>query len=288
MLIKNLSTRRLILRDSDGNQYVIDSLNEAVLDDALIEDNTFRRWLRWRLRDIYISPFVNIQLDSVPIGSKPTINFLEGTNVTIDVSPTTDTLDVTISAGVDVDWNNLVNRPVIFPFQVRKAGVDVGARPNINFHAGSNITLTITDDGINNEVDVTIDATGTLSVDWADVSSKPTTFAPSAHQASHQTGGSDPISGNLDATARTTVTQSGTTKGTRRKLNFIPGTNVTLTITDNALNEAVDIQIDVTGGAAPANASYITMVAEAGLSGESVLSSAVIMKGLSARTTCYW
>src|SRR5690606_18553848 len=34
----------------------------------------------------------------------------------------------------------------------------VGTRPNINFHPGSNITLTVTDDPANNEVDVTIAA----------------------------------------------------------------------------------------------------------------------------------
>lgn len=34
----------------------------------------------------------------------------------------------------------------------------VGNRPNINFHPGTNVTLTVTDDAVNNEVDVTIAA----------------------------------------------------------------------------------------------------------------------------------
>jgi microcystin-dependent protein len=282
MLIKNLSTRRLTLRDADGNQYIIDPLSELVVSDTLIEDNTFRRWLRWRLRDIYISPFVNVQKNSVAIGSKPAINFIEGTNVTLTVAQSTSTMDVTIAAGANVDWNNLVNRPSIFPVTIRNNGSDIGNRPHVNFHAGSNISLTITDDTPNNEVDVTIAATGTLSVDWTDISNKPTTFAPTAHQSSHQTGQSDALSGNLDAVARLNVSKGAIAVAARRRINFIEGTGITITAIDNSLNERVDVTIDATTSTAPQNASFITMSAEAGLTAESVLGTQVIMKGLSA------
>lgn len=65
------------------------------------------------------------------------------------------------------------------------------------------------------------------------------------HQSSHQSGGSDALSGNLDATARTTVRKnSGADIGSRRRLNFIEGSNITLTIADDSVNEEVDVTIN--------------------------------------------
>jgi hypothetical protein len=51
-----------------------------------------------------------------------------------------------------------------------------------------------------------------------------------------------------DTNARVAVENNGTLVGTRRTLNFIPGSNVTLTITDDSANEEVDITIASTGG----------------------------------------
>jgi hypothetical protein len=69
-----------------------------------------------------------------------------------------------------------------------------------------------------------------------------------AHASTHQAGGSDPIVGNLDANARVTVKQSGTVVGTRRAINFIAGSNISLSIVDDAANEQVNITITNTGG----------------------------------------
>lgn len=44
------------------------------------------------------------------------------------------------------------------------------------------------------------------------------------------------------------VKNSGAVVGTRKQLNFIEGTNITLTITDDNGNDQVDIEIDATGG----------------------------------------
>jgi len=53
----------------------------------------------------------------------------------------------------------------------------------------------------------------------------------------------------LDNVARTTVRRNtGADVGSRRRLNFIEGTNVTLTVTDDGANEEVDITIAATGG----------------------------------------
>ena len=46
---------------------------------------------------------------------------------------------------------------------VKKAGTLVGTRPAINLIEGSNITLTVSDDSANNEVDVTIAASGSAT-----------------------------------------------------------------------------------------------------------------------------
>lgn len=44
---------------------------------------------------------------------------------------------------------------------VRKnSGVNVGTRPRLNLIEGANVTLTITDDGAGDEVDITIAASG--------------------------------------------------------------------------------------------------------------------------------
>jgi hypothetical protein len=71
---------------------------------------------------------------------------------------------------------------------------------------------------------------------------------PTAHQATHQSGGSDALTGNLDATARSNISKAGTLIGTRRGLNLIQGTNVTLTMTDDAPNERVNVTIDAAAG----------------------------------------
>lgn len=47
---------------------------------------------------------------------------------------------------------------------------------------------------------------------------------------------------------RTIIKKAGTLVGVRRRLNFIEGTNVTLTIADDSVNDEVDITITAAGG----------------------------------------
>jgi hypothetical protein len=57
----------------------------------------------------------------------------------------------------------------------------------------------------------------------------------------------------------------------RKRLNLIEGTNVTLTVADDAGSDEVDVTIDATGaGGAPTDAEYVVAVAHAGLSAERV------------------
>lgn len=71
--------------------------------------------------------------------------------------------------------------------------------------------------------------------------------AGATHGATHSTGGPDALSGNLDAIARTALAKSGTTVGSRRKINVIPGTNIDVTAVDDAGNEKVDVTLGITG-----------------------------------------
>ena len=48
--------------------------------------------------------------------------------------------------------------------------------------------------------------------------------------------------------ARVKVSKAGAGVGVRREINFIEGTNITLTITDDAPNERVDVTINASGG----------------------------------------
>lgn len=54
---------------------------------------------------------------------------------------------------------------------------------------------------------------------------------------------------DIDNNARVAVAKnSGATVGTRRKLNLVEGTNVTLTVSDDVANEKVDVTIAASGG----------------------------------------
>ncbi len=65
---------------------------------------------------------------------------------------------------------------------------------------------------------------------------------------------------------------SGAVVGTRKQLNFIEGTNVTLTVADDAGNDQVDITIAATGASgAPSTATYVTLSTDATLTNERVL-----------------
>jgi hypothetical protein len=72
---------------------------------------------------------------------------------------------------------------------------------------------------------------------------------PSGHAISHQNGGADEISltglSGLTADAQkvTVRKNTGADVGTRQRLNFIEGSNVTLTVADDAGSSEVDITI---------------------------------------------
>jgi hypothetical protein len=68
------------------------------------------------------------------------------------------------------------------------------------------------------------------------------------HQATHQSGGTDALVGDVDANARLNIRKDGTSIATRRGLNFITGSNMTITAADNSANERIDITLASSGG----------------------------------------
>jgi len=47
---------------------------------------------------------------------------------------------------------------------------------------------------------------------------------------------------------RTIIRKAGTLIGVRRQINFIQGSNVILTVTDDAVNDRVNVKNDTSGG----------------------------------------
>jgi hypothetical protein len=55
VLIRNTSTRTIYLRDLAGNQYTIPAVSDTTLSDSLWSDTEFRRWIRYRIRDLVVT-----------------------------------------------------------------------------------------------------------------------------------------------------------------------------------------------------------------------------------------
>lgn len=145
----------------------------------------------------------------------------------------------------------------------------VHARPRINFIEGSNVTLTVADDGTDNEIDVTIAASGSggglpdpgadgivvrnsatpTTVNRSIAASAPVTISNGDGVSGNPTVGFDSAA-NLDNNARVGVRKNSTgSTFSRRRLNLIEGSNVTLTVADDSGNEEVDVTIASSGGA---------------------------------------
>jgi hypothetical protein len=68
MIIKNISTRNVTLRDALNNTYAIPAYGETTLDDSLWLDHTFQSWVRNRIKDLVVVPTVSGVLSGVAGG----------------------------------------------------------------------------------------------------------------------------------------------------------------------------------------------------------------------------
>lgn len=85
------------------------------------------------------------------------------------------------------------------------------------------------------------------------------------HSARHENGGADEISvaglsGKLaDAQPVTVRKNTGANVGTRARLNFIEGTNVTVTVADDGVDDEIDVTIAASGGGGSGSAMSISV-----------------------------
>lgn len=124
----------------------------------------------------------------------------------IKVVPEITAPDLAITGDVEIDAYTNVARVVATRVQVAKEDVLVGSRPRLNFHEGSNVTLTITEDAPNDEIDIVIAATG---------------GSGSAH----------------------TIRDNGTDKTQRDALNFVTTNSIIATANDDAGNNETEIAL---------------------------------------------
>lgn len=92
------------------------------------------------------------------------------------------------------------------------------------------------------------------------------------------------VNGNLDGNARVAVRKNtgGTDVGKRRRLNFVEGSNVTLTVTDDPAGEEVNIAVAASGvlySDARYSIVYATRTAAAGSGSQSITGAGFTPKG---------
>lgn len=185
-----------------------------------------------------------------------------------------------------LSWNGL---------GVRKAGAAVGTRRSINFVDGSTVTITVTDDSANDEVDITINTTGLApsSASYVVIGTDATLTAERVLTAGTKISISDGGAGNAVTVAwvGADIKKAGVTTGTRRGINFIEGTNITITTADDAGNDEVDVTI-AAGALAPSDAQFVVLAVNGTLTNERVLTAgtgiAITDAGAGSTVTVAW
>lgn len=175
--------------------------------------------------------------------------------------------------------NNVVSDDVSTQkVEIAKSNTLTGVRKRLNFIEGSNVTITTADDSAGNKVDITIASAGSGSAPDATTSSKGivqlagdlggTAATPTVPALSSKANSSISISagtglaGGGDLSANRTlsvvedttiqkieIAKGGTLSGTRKRINFIEGSNVTITTSDDSISNEVDVTI--TAASAP-------------------------------------
>ena len=177
----------------------------------LVADSGEATGLKWSATSTVNSRVAVSKNSGATIGTRRRINFIEGTDVSITVADDSTNEEVDVTIGLPSTLT--VNARVAVN---KNSGATVGTRRRINFIEGTDVSITVADDSTNEEVDVTIALPSTLTVN-----------------------------------ARVAVNKnSGATVGTRRRINFIEGSGITLTVADDATNEEVDVTIASTGASA--------------------------------------
>ncbi len=135
---------------------------------------------------------------------------------------------------------------------VKKDDTTIGIRPILNFHEGSNITLTVTDDNASDEVDVTIASKLAVKKDDTLVGNRPTiNFHPGSNITLTVTddNASDEvdvtIAAGTGASGNIAVAHNNTFIASEAQVDFTDTSSVKWTITDNPGGTEVDVFADV-------------------------------------------
>lgn len=183
-----------------------------------------------------------------------------------------------------IDWNDVTNKPTAFPITVRQnSGPDIGARPRLNFIEGENITMTISDDAVDNEIDITISSSsGAVGVHNLLSEAHPDTVPTTVERGMLIVGkvvdidtvkwgvlpmsiwegqvlkaeGYEPVWDYVDwyeirgkpERFPVLIEKNGVSIAARSILNFIEGSNITLNIEDDSVNNEIDITISSSSG----------------------------------------
>lgn len=116
-------------------------------------------------------------------------------------------------------------------------GGPIYVRPRIEFRQGPNVAIDVADNAVMDQVDVTISASGTPPHGYSHADGQPDEISI------------DGLSGVAAQPQRIMVAKAGTVVSTRRQLNLIQGTNITVTVVDNSANDRADVTIAASGGA---------------------------------------
>ena len=145
----------------------------------------------------------------------------------------------------------------------RNSGTAVGPRRQLNFIEGTNITLTVADDSTNDEIDITINSSpGTLTAANITDFTEATQDVMGGILVDSSTidwtynDGANTLSPAVIAnttTQRVEIGKAGTLIGTRKRINLIEGSNVTITVADDSGNDEVDVTIASTGSGGATN-----------------------------------
>jgi hypothetical protein len=146
-------------------------------------------------------------------------------------------------------------------------------RRRINLISGGNISLSIADDSVNEEVDVTIDSIGGGAPTGSPyvVMALDGTLTAERRLFSGDNIKITDAGANADVTLEALVAvrkQSAAAAFRRKHLNLISGSNISLTVTDDPGNDEVDVTIDSVGGGAPTGSQYVVMALDGTLTAE--------------------
>ncbi len=182
-------------------------------------------------------------------------------STTVDADTISDTLTLSAGAGMGIAANTSTDT---LTFSVSFAGTGSAANAARSDHshdgtyvpviatptAGNFPTMTAAGALQGSTYNASSFALTTHTHTGANLTDKGDFYGKSLGAGLADTAGTIALASSLDANARVAVKKAGSLVGTRRGLNLIQGSNVTLTVADNAASEAVDVTIAATGGAA--------------------------------------